>query len=102
MRKFFQNNIFTNPVGWANVIIGTNLRYRFMQVWTIFMGVLFFILLIITSNRRGVLFYAQIALFVIIVIEMPLSYLKAMRYMYLDKVNQSKTETKTNNPVTSR
>ncbi len=84
MKKIFKNNIFTNPEGWAGIVVGTNLRYRLVQIWTIFMGIVLFTLSCIVSNRRGLRIYLEVFVLIgVVAVEMPLLYLKALRHLYL-------------------
>jgi hypothetical protein len=51
MKSLFKNNIFTNPVGWAEGPVGTKLRYRITKVFTFAYGMLLFIITFLLSFR---------------------------------------------------
>jgi hypothetical protein len=83
--KIFKNNIFTNPVGWAEAAVGTMLRYRAMQVLTILMGLAAFLLLRLLVPE-GLPLIKKIGIGMIIlppIVILPLCYLRSMRHLLL-------------------
>jgi hypothetical protein len=81
------SNIFTNPSGWAQKLIGSRGRYRLMQALAIFQGIalIVMIILLVSTARRGVwpstlsLIVVSVMVFVSTV-EFPLFYLRALRH----------------------
>lgn len=86
MKAILRNNIFTNPQGWAEKWVGSSCRYRLAQSATVVFGVLLVLLVVMICklSERALLHprhYVGLSLLVFItVIELPLCYLRALRY----------------------
>ena len=93
MHKFYRNNIFTNPIGWAKSIVGKTWIYRLLQGSTICYGIIFFLIFYILLDNfidSSILprwFYMKIIilgyLIFLTVTIVPLCYLRALRHLYL-------------------
>lgn len=83
--KFLRNSIFTNPEGWAEKCVGTRIRYRFMQACTLLLAILLFVVfyLILPDPVHWGFLAGLTLVLVVIVLEIPLCYLRAMRQLYM-------------------
>jgi len=82
--------IFHDPIQWAGGCAGTNKKYRFMQFMTVFLGCLTFCFLFVFKK------YSQppdqigfLLLLFILVILIPLLYLKAIRALLIERESAS-------------
>ena len=90
-RLFGNNNIFTNPQGWAGKAVGALWRYRFMQAMTILGGIVLFLIFVLGSDQRGWPKYVGPTLFIsIFAVVFPLMELRALRHLYM-KTQQSQS-----------
>ena len=84
-----KNNVLSNPRGWASKVVGSTLRYRLMQSFTLLQGlVLAFILYLICHEAQVPLFgYFSVLVFLVIaVVELPLCYLRALRFYVVEQL----------------
>jgi hypothetical protein len=82
-----KNDIFRNPRGWGAKAVGSSVRYRLMQFYTLLLGALLGIMLYLVCREGKVplLPYIGILLFLLIaVVELPLLYLRALRAYVLE------------------
>ena len=85
MKPILKNNIFTNPQGWAQKGVGPMWRYRLMQLFTVLFGFMLGVMITLVSKKTSSVDYAGMLIFVFIaVIELPLCYLRALRYFVLE------------------
>ena len=81
MKPLFKNNIFTNPGGWAQKVIDTPFRYRFMQASTVCLGIMLGIMIALISEKTPSADYIGVSGFLnIIVVMLPLCYLRALHH----------------------
>jgi len=93
MRTILKNSIFTNPIGWAQNAIKTEYNYRFLQIFTIIIAILLFIITFIISKTSFTEYLlAAGVIFFIVTIAFPLMYLKALRHLYLDWNQKNKLD----------
>lgn len=80
----FRSIIFNNPAKWTERCVGTIGRYRLAQIMTIIFGaILAAMFLLLCSPEYGWKDRAPVVLFIILaVVEFPLMYLRALRYLY--------------------
>jgi hypothetical protein len=77
-----KNSIFSDPRGWASKAVGSCLRYRVMQSFTVLAGgALGFVLYVICREAGIPLFGYFVVLLgsVVFSVELPLFYLRALR-----------------------
>ncbi len=96
IRGVLANNIFKNPRGWARQTVGSHGRYRFMQSFTILMGVYLFGLIValvfllhhVYRTMTPLLVFAFISLgfgvVIVAAVQFPLMYLRALRRYVID------------------
>jgi ABC-type transport system involved in Fe-S cluster assembly fused permease/ATPase subunit len=85
--------IFNYPINWAHRAVGTIKKYRFMQIMTVLLGILVFVLIFLMKKFKIPLDYfpLHVILFVLIIV-FPLFYLKAIRALIeLQKTEPKKT-----------
>jgi len=76
----FDNNIFFNPKGWADAVVGRKSNYIAMICLTIAASLLIFVFLfVIAGDIFGIGFYFFMLFFVLLA---PLSYLRVLRFLY--------------------
>ncbi len=83
MKRPWENDIFTNPEGWAGKAVGTLWRYRFMQALTIFGGISLFLIFVLTRRDGYVHYLGVVVLMGVFTIAFPLMYLRALRCLYI-------------------
>ena len=98
MYKIFQNNIFTNPIGWGKSAVGKAWSYRLLQGCTVFFGVILFLIFKIFSSDfdflalpSWLIYINVVALIFFPFVLVPLCYLRALRAMYLQFPEQIET-----------
>jgi hypothetical protein len=82
-----KKNIFADTKGWAAKAVGSRFRYRLMQSFTVALGVILAIMLyLICREARLPLFgyFAVLVFLIIAVVELPLCYLRALRFYVID------------------
>ena len=85
MKNIFRNNIITNPIGWAIKIVGTNFRYRYIQVVTVIFPILVLFVAFIVPRHSFWEYGLTVGIvFFFIATALPLMYLRALRHLYLD------------------
>ena len=85
MKPLFKNNIFTNPQGWGKKAVGSRWRYRLMQLSTILFGFMLGAMITLVSKKASLVVYIEMLVFVFVaVIQLPLCYLRALRYFVLE------------------
>jgi hypothetical protein len=82
-----KNDIFSNPEGWAQKVVGSSLRYRCMQILSLVQGgclaeILF--LLCKEAHLPLVVFVSALVFVVIAAVQLPLCYLRALRFYVVD------------------
>jgi len=87
----FKNNIFTNPKGWAENLIGSSFRYRLMQALSVFLGVSLAGFIFPICRKAGGQaweggYVCLLALLVIAAIQLPLFYLRALRFYVVESL----------------
>lgn len=76
----YENNIFTNPKGWAHKAVGTPLRYRLGQVSSVMLGLIISIGVLIQRDFSTLQYIvAGIAVFAAATYQ-PLILLRALRH----------------------
>jgi len=89
VKPLFENNVFTNPQGWAQKIVGATWRYRWMQLFTVIVGFMLGVMIALVSKRTsGVDCTVMLAFVFIAAIALPLCYLRALRYFVLESQSQ--------------
>ena len=82
-----KNDIFRNPRGWGVKVVGSSVRYRLMQFYTLILGALLGMMFFLVCREANVplLPYMGMLLFLLIaVVELPLLYLRALRAYVLE------------------
>jgi uncharacterized membrane protein len=89
VKSILKDNIITNPIGWANSLVGTNLRYRVTQLCVIVFGILLACMIFISfPDHYWMIYIGPIAFTFIFAVELPILCLRAMRHLII-KINQS-------------
>ena len=86
MKIFPENAIWSNPLGWATKVVGSNARYRYFQIATILLGISSTASFCISVSKvPSTGHYAFRGAFFIFLCSclLPLCHLKAMRALYL-------------------
>jgi hypothetical protein len=84
MKALLRNNIFTNPGGWAQKVVGTPWSYRFTQAATIFFSIALFVLFMLVSRPLPWTKHLGVGFSIAVVtLVFPLCYLRALRCLYL-------------------
>jgi hypothetical protein len=89
-----KNNIITNPIGWANSLVGTPLRYRFTQFMVILFGLLLSCMIFVSFPKGFWWQYiGPISFGFIFAVELPLLCLRAMRCLIkkIEKFEQTES-----------
>ncbi len=82
--------IFNDPIQWAHGCAGTNKKYRLMQSMTIILGCLVFAFIFVFNKyNKPPDHIAFLLLLFILVILIPLFYLKAIRAFLIEKESTS-------------
>jgi hypothetical protein len=89
VKPLFKNNVFTNPQGWAQKIVGATWRYRWMQLFTVILGLMLEMMITLVSKKTPWADCTGMLVFVFIAaIALPLCYLRALRYFVLESQSQ--------------
>ena len=81
MNALIKNNIVTNPKGWAGRAVGSPVRYRLLQSYSIIVGLcLAVIFALLSPSHLPVGAYLSVFLLLLLaVVVLPLCYLRALR-----------------------
>jgi hypothetical protein len=75
----FENNIFTNSVGWAKSAVGKNWQYLLMVVGQVFLASLSIVFYSIMAVKFNVPVMGPVIVIFFSALVLPLCYLKALR-----------------------
>lgn len=82
-----KNNIFSDPKGWAVKVVGSSLRYRFVQSFTLVLRAMLAVMLYLIWGETHLPlagYFGALVFLVIAVVELPLCYLRALRCYVVD------------------
>ena len=87
LKRCIENSVFSNPKSWARSVVGRLWSYRLMQAYTVLFGVILAAVVFFAWKKADMPLaaYPAILIFVVVtVVQLPLSYLRALRIYVLE------------------